>query len=44
MSALALKRIREAKEQRLTRLDLGNCSLTELPDALFEFVWFYCLI
>jgi internalin A len=39
MSALALQRIREAKEQRLTRLDLGNCGLTELPDELFELVW-----
>jgi hypothetical protein len=44
MSALALQRIREAKEQRLTRLDLGNCGLTELPDELFELVWFYGLM
>jgi internalin A len=44
MSALALQLIREAKEQHLTRLDLGNCGLTELPDELFELVWFYCLI
>jgi hypothetical protein len=29
MSVLALQRIREAKEHRLTRLDLGNCGLTE---------------
>ena len=36
MSELALQRIREAKEQRLTRLDLGNWDLTELPDELFE--------
>ncbi|MFI0399095.1 MAG: COR domain-containing protein [Thiolinea sp.] len=39
MSELALKLIREAKEQRLTRLDLGKCGLTELPDELFELVW-----
>jgi internalin A len=41
MSELALKLIREAKEQRLTRLDLGNCGLTELPD---ELVWLEELI
>ena len=39
MSELALLRIREAKEQRLTRLDLGNCGLTELPDELFGLTW-----
>lgn len=39
MSELALKLIKEAKEKRLTRLDLGNCGLTELPDALFELTW-----
>jgi internalin A len=44
MSALALKLIQEAKEQRLTRLDLGNCGLTELPDELFELVWLEELI
>ena len=38
MSELALKLIREAKEARATRLDLGNCGLTELPDELFELV------
>ena len=36
MSDLALKRIKEAKDNRLTRLDLGNCGLTELRDELFE--------
>ena len=41
---LALKLIREAKEQRLTRLDLGNCGLTELPDELFELTWLEELI
>lgn len=44
MSELALKLIKEAKEQRLTRLDLGNCGLTELPDELFELVWLEELI
>lgn len=44
MSELALKLIREAKEKRLTRLDLGNCGLTELPDELFELVWLEELI
>jgi internalin A len=39
MSELALQRIREAKEQRLTRLDLGNCGLTEIPDEVSELVW-----
>jgi internalin A len=39
MSELALQRIREAKEMRLTRLDLGNCGLTELPEELFELTW-----
>jgi hypothetical protein len=38
MSELALQRIKEAKEQRLIRLDLGNCGLIELPDELFELV------
>jgi internalin A len=40
----ALRLIKEAKEQRLTRLDLGNCGLTELPDALFELTWLEELI
>ncbi len=31
-----LEIIWQAKETRATRLDLGNCGLTELPDALFE--------
>jgi internalin A len=44
MSELALKLIREAKEKRLTRLDLGNCGLTELPDELFELTWLEELI
>ena len=39
MSELALKLIREAKETRATRLDLGNCGLSELPHALFELVY-----
>ena len=44
MSELALKLIRECKETRSTRLDLGNCGLTELPDELFELVWLEELI
>ncbi len=44
MSELALKRIKEAKETRATRLDLGNCGLTELPDELFELTWLEELI
>lgn len=44
MSQLALALIREAKEKRLTRLDLGNCGLTELPEELFELVWLEELI
>ena len=36
MSELALKLIRECKETRSTRLDLGNCGLTELLDELFK--------
>ncbi len=30
MSILAQQRIREAKEKKLTRLDIGNCGLTEI--------------
>ena len=44
MSELALKLIAEAKEIRKTRLDLGNCGLTELPDELFELTWLEELI
>lgn len=44
MSQLALDLIREAKEKRLTKLDLGNCGLTELPEELFELVWLEELI
>ncbi|HPY41369.1 MAG TPA: hypothetical protein PLM98_12685, partial [Thiolinea sp.] len=44
MSELALQLIREAKEQRLTRLDLGRCGLTEIPEAVFELVWLEELI
>lgn len=44
MSELALKLIREAKENRSTHLDLGNCGLTELPDELFELTWLEELI
>jgi internalin A len=34
-----LEIIWQAKQTRATRLDLGNCGLTELPDALFELTW-----
>jgi internalin A len=44
MSELALQRIREAKENRLTRLDIGNCGLTEIPEEVFELVWLEELI
>jgi internalin A len=44
MSEFALERIKEAKEKRLTQLNLGNCGLTELPDELFELVWLEELI
>ena len=33
---LAQKLIKQAKEQRLTHLDLGVFALTELPETLFE--------
>ena len=39
MSKLALKLIREAEKTRATRLDLGNCSLVELPDELKKLHW-----
>ncbi len=38
MSQRALDLIRAAKSTRAQKLDLGNCGLTELPDALFELV------
>ena len=40
----ALKLIAQAKKNRKTRLDLGNCGLTELPDELFELTWLEELI
>ncbi len=39
MSNLAQQRIREAKEKKLTRLDIGNCGLTEIPEEVFELTW-----
>lgn len=39
MSQLAQQRIREAKEKRSIRLDIGNCGLTEIPEEVFELVW-----
>jgi internalin A len=44
MSNLAQQRIREAKEKRLTRLDIGNCGLTEIPEEVFELTWLEELI
>lgn len=44
MSELALKLIAEAKRTRATRIDLGNCDLTELPEELFELTWLEELI
>jgi Leucine-rich repeat (LRR) protein/GTPase SAR1 family protein len=40
----ALTLIADAKRTKATRLDLGNCGLTELPDALFELIWLEELI
>ena len=39
MPKLALKWIREAKEKRLTRLDLSNSGIKELPRELRELNW-----
>jgi hypothetical protein len=39
MSELALQLIAENKKTRATRLDLGNCGLTELPPEALECVW-----
>jgi Leucine-rich repeat (LRR) protein len=44
MSALAQQLIQQAKQQRLTRLDLGNCGLTEIPEEVFELTWLEELI
>ena len=49
MSDLALRLIRENIEKHergedATRLDLGNCALTEVPKALFKCVWLEELI
>lgn len=44
MSEEALELIREAKEERLTQLDLSGCKLNKLPDELFELVWLEELI
>jgi internalin A len=35
----ALHLIAIAKKNRATRLDIGNCNLTELPDEVFELTW-----
>jgi internalin A len=39
MSERALQRIREAKEQRLTELNLSQCDLTEIPKEVSELTW-----
>ncbi|MCV6636987.1 COR domain-containing protein [Candidatus Albibeggiatoa sp. nov. NOAA] len=39
MSEKALQRIAEAKQKRLTYLDLDFCNLTELPPELLELDW-----
>ena len=39
MPNLALQLIFNAKRTHATRLDLGNCGLTELPEELFELTW-----
>ena len=44
MSETALTYIHEAKEKRLTTLDISNCGLTELPDEVFELTWLETLI
>ncbi len=44
MNELALNLIEEAKEKKLTSLDLGNCGLKELPKELFELTWLEELI
>ncbi len=44
MSQQALDLIAIAKKNRATRLDIGNCNLTELPEELFELTWLEELI
>jgi internalin A len=39
MSKLALELIAKEKIEKIGRLDLGNCDLTELPEELFELTW-----
>ncbi|MBU6341504.1 MAG: leucine-rich repeat domain-containing protein, partial [Bacteroidetes bacterium] len=39
MSELAQNLIIENKKTKSTKLDLGNCGLTELPEELFELFW-----
>jgi internalin A len=39
MSELALQLIAEAKEQKSTRLNLGRCGLSSIPEELFDLVW-----
>ncbi len=44
MPTLALQLIAENKKTKATRLDLGNCGLTELPDELSDCTWLEELI
>ena len=39
MSKLALELIEANKKTKATTLDLGNCGLTEVPEAIGELVW-----
>src|SRR6478752_5551580 len=39
MSDLALQLIEKNKLSKVNFLDLGNCSLTELPKQLFDCTW-----
>jgi internalin A len=44
MSTLARRLIAENKRTKATRLDLGNCGLTELPPELSDCTWLEELI
>ena len=38
------RKIQQVKKQRLTELDLSDCSLTEIPTEVFELKWLKTLI
>jgi len=44
MSELALQLIAANKKTKSTTLDLGNCDLTQVPEALGELIWLETLI